>query len=132
MKSRYTLRLPNRARRRKRIRRVNTNKEDAAGDKGRHRRCRLIYAMDWINCWICLRSSEDEYEEVHAAAAVLAIFNAARNVQGRGAAREEHPYCDLCFGSQGLEQFGGQPVFADVRAHCFVAFSRGDHFQRKS
>ena len=58
--------------------------------------------------------------------------NAARDVQGRSAAWEQHLYRDRCFGNEGLKKLRGKPVFADVRAHRLVAFSRGDHFHRKA
>ena len=74
----------------------------AAGDRERVDPSlpRRSTTMDWMNCWICLRSSEDESRKFTPQRPLLAIFHAARKVQGHSAAREQHPYCDRCFGSE--------------------------------
>ena len=70
--------------------------------------------------------------EGQTTAAVLAIFDLARDVKRRRSTGKKHPHCHLRVESQGLKQVSGKPVFADVRAHSVVTLARGEHFHGKA
>ena len=71
-------------------------------------------------------------EEVQAAAAVLAIFHAALESAGAGAAREQHPYCTVVLGARGWRSSAASPSSLMSVHTRFVAFSCGDHLQKKT